>query len=122
MVRRNKRFYAVIRGHSSPAIFTSWYVIDFSGLIEYHEKNTHEVHRAVACAFTNGYKGNKYKGFQSLEDAKLYMEEHDIIDYCVISNLEELSSETMLGNRFYYAVANGQDKGIYECFQYVYYQ
>jgi viroplasmin and RNaseH domain-containing protein len=89
----------------------------FSRSIKHYEDNTNEVHRAVACAFTNGYKGNKHKGFKSLEDAKSYMEEHDIIDYCVISNLEELRLETMPGNRFYYAVANGQDNGIYECFQ-----
>jgi hypothetical protein len=50
------------------------------------------------------------------------MEEHDIIEYHIISDLEESRSGMVPSNRFYYAVADGREKGIYECFQYVYYQ
>jgi hypothetical protein len=50
------------------------------------------------------------------------MEEHDIIEYQIIGNLEDLSSEMVPSNRFYYAVANGREEGIYEFFQYVYSQ
>lgn len=92
-----------------------------SRLIKYYDNDTNETDRAVACAFTNGYKGSKHKGFTNLGDAESYMEENSITRYHVISDLEERSSERMPGNRSYYAVANGRQKGIYPFFQYVHY-
>jgi viroplasmin and RNaseH domain-containing protein len=48
------------------------------------------------------------------------MEENDIVEYNIFASCGELNPEILVGCRYYYAVASGREKGIYEYFQYVY--
>jgi viroplasmin and RNaseH domain-containing protein len=50
------------------------------------------------------------------------MEENGVSEYALFGNIGHISSDIGLGDRVYYAVANGHKTGIYECFQYVYHQ
>jgi viroplasmin and RNaseH domain-containing protein len=68
--------------------------------------------------FIDGYKNNKHKGFKTLEEAKEYMEANGESEYSIIGGPGGFASAMATGIRFYYAVANGRQKGIYECYQY----
>jgi viroplasmin and RNaseH domain-containing protein len=66
--------------------------------------------------FIVGYKNNKHKGFKTLDEANNYMEANVQGKYSIIGDPEGLVSEMATGNRFYYAVGNGREKEVYECF------
>ena len=62
----------------------------------------------------DGYKGNKYHGFKSLEEAKAYMRKHGVLEYTLVGHPGDLSSKVAMGDRAYYAVANGREAEIIE--------
>lgn len=67
----------------------------------------------------DGYKGNKYEGFKTLENAKAYMQENDISNYDMVGELGQFDLAVKMRDRRYYAVANGLETGIYESYWYV---
>jgi hypothetical protein len=78
--------------------------------------STNLLQRALADVATNDFRGKKHKGFHTLREAELYMEENGISEYPIVhgelpgGNLETLKCDT------FYAVANGTKAGIYECY------
>lgn len=64
---------------------------------------------------TSKFKGNKLKGFRTLEEAKAYMVQEKVAKYAIklrdIPYSEEVCSSKISG---YYTVANGREPGIYK--------
>jgi viroplasmin and RNaseH domain-containing protein len=69
--------------------------------------------RAEAQALVSGFKDNLYKGFQTLEEAIAYMENKGVYLYSVSDKIPENEKGALKGEKFYYAVANGHEEGIY---------
>jgi viroplasmin and RNaseH domain-containing protein len=69
--------------------------------------------RAITSVVTTGYKDNDFKGFNSLQRAKEYMEERGVLQYQIHDNSGERGSESNTTDYSFYAVANGREKGIY---------
>lgn len=70
--------------------------------------------RGVANALVDRCSGNIFKGFQTFEEAIAYMEQHDVYSYGVFVKKPADEKEPFTGDKYYYAVANGREKGIYE--------
>jgi viroplasmin and RNaseH domain-containing protein len=114
---KTKKYYAVARGkcYPAPGIFSSWYV--FAGCSCEHLYSASKVsRRAEAQALVSGFKDNLYKGFQTLEEAIAYMEGKGVYLYSVSDKIPENEKGALKGEKFYYAVANGHEEGIYNCY------
>jgi hypothetical protein len=44
-------------------------------------ENINNPFRAITCAFTTSYKDDDFKGFNSLQRAKEYIEERGVLEY-----------------------------------------
>jgi viroplasmin and RNaseH domain-containing protein len=70
--------------------------------------------RGVANALVDRCTSNIFKGFQTFEEAVVYMEQGDIHSYRVFVKKPADEREPFTGDKYYYAIANGCEEGIYE--------
>ncbi|ESZ89452.1 hypothetical protein SBOR_10163 [Sclerotinia borealis F-4128] len=88
-----KNYYAIIKGRDAPAISSSW---------------------AVTHLKVSGYSNAKYKGFQTLNEAKSFMENNECYNYEFLDDGAEGERAPGKGEVAYYAVAAGRSPGVYE--------
>jgi len=96
MAKRTKNYYAVVRGRVAPVICTSW---------------------GITGPLVNGYNNSKFKGFQKFSEAALFMEENGHSNYRFIRGITEGERAPRKGERAYYAVANGENNGVYDSYE-----
>lgn len=96
--KKNKEFYAVLRGHflETPTIFSSW----------------GDVHPLI-----NGYGRSLYKGFFSLEDAEKYMASAGIDNYKFVIKDGAGDTTPLRDQIAFYAVAGGRSDGIHRYYE-----
>lgn len=70
----------------------------------------------MVCSLTSGYPNNKFKGFQSINDAISYMEDEGFVNCEIIGKLSAAHEKLVKSEPYYYAVANGREIGVYECY------
>ncbi|KAM0124164.1 hypothetical protein ACHAO1_011118 [Botrytis cinerea] len=88
-----KNYYAIIRGYDAPAISSSW---------------------AVTHLKVSGYSNAKFKGFETLNEAQSYMEEHECYNYKLLNDGTKGDRAPRKGEVAYQAVANGRNSGVYK--------
>jgi len=72
----------------------------------------------VANALVSGYQNNLCKGFRKLDDSISYLEDEGHSSYRFLRSSFEDERAPEKGDPLYYAMANGQNVGIYECYEY----
>jgi viroplasmin and RNaseH domain-containing protein len=77
------------------------------------EGSVNRQYRAFASVVTTGYKGNDFKGFNTLQGAKGYMEQRGVSEYQIHENSGERGLESDPADGSFYAVAKGRERGIY---------
>ncbi|ROT35054.1 hypothetical protein SODALDRAFT_353470 [Sodiomyces alkalinus F11] len=106
---KKKNFYAVSKGLFAPAICSSW---------------------AHAQRLVTGYSEAQFKGFAAYDDARYYLKDHGHEDFLFISAVPSetkdirsdvlhahfLSSGPSRRGPKFYAVANGQNPGVYSAY------
>ena len=73
-----------------------------------------KITRGVAQPLVDGYKNNNYKGFETLPEAREWMDGQGHSGCPVLRGYEEGARAPAKGEPHYYAVANGENIGVYE--------